>query len=57
MGKFFDNVTGRQKVVLLMGGFILIIGASALFPNEVARLGDFIGEIFSSAMQLFQGGE
>ncbi len=55
MGKFFDNVTGRQKVVLLMGGFILIIGASALFPAEVARLGDFIGELFRNAVQLFQG--
>lgn len=38
MAKFFDNVTGRQKVFLLLVGFSLMIGGLVLFPDATAIL-------------------
>lgn len=37
--KFFDNVSW-QKVVLVLGGFVLAIAAIVLYPDAFQRLSD-----------------
>lgn len=38
MAGFFDNVTGRQKVVLIFGGFVLLIVTASAFPEAYATV-------------------
>ena len=53
---FFDNVSGRQKVLLILGGTVLLVGARVLFPEEAQWLRTWIGDMFRTAVDLFQGG-
>ena len=50
---FFDNVTWR-KIVLLFGGFILLIAAIVLFPDAFQQLTDTGMEWFGALVDLFQ---
>lgn len=54
MAKFFDNVTGRQKVILLFGGFVLLIGAAVLFPEAYSAVIASIADLFASFTQFFR---
>ncbi len=56
MAKFFDNVTGWQKVLLILGGVVLLIGARALFPEEAQWVRTWVGDLVSAGMTLIQGG-
>ena len=56
MAKFFDNVTW-PKVVLLFGGFILLIASIVLFPDAFQRLVDTITNGARTFADLFTGGK
>ncbi len=53
---FFDNVTGRQKLVLIFGGFILLIAAIVLFPDAFERLSHTVMEWARAFADVFTGG-
>lgn len=38
MAKFFDNMSGRQKLVLIFGGGIFLVGSMVVFPGETQSL-------------------
>ena len=42
MAKFWDNVSGPLKVLVLFGAFILAMAAIAIFPDEFQRLADTV---------------
>ena len=42
---FFDNVSGKQKLTLIFGGFILLVVALAIFPDEAASIMTFIVQL------------
>lgn len=46
MARFFDNMSGKQKLILIFGGFVFLIGAIALLPDEFQRLVDTAKEFF-----------
>ena len=50
--KFFDNVTGRQKVVLLLGGTVLLVGVQVLFPEAADWLITSTMAMFGAVAQL-----
>jgi hypothetical protein len=54
MGKFFDNMSGGQKLILLFGGFILLIAAIALFPSETNILADLIRDMLGYVGEFFR---
>lgn len=56
MAGFFDNVTGRQKLVLIFGGAVLLIATRALFPEEAQWMRAWVADLFSAAVDLFPGG-
>ena len=44
---FTDNMTGKQKLILLMlifGGFVLVLAALVLVPTEAGNLLMMIGD-------------
>ncbi len=55
MAGFFDNVTW-PKVVLLFGGFVLLIAAIVLFPDAYERLSHTVMEWARAFADIFTGG-
>lgn len=41
MARFFDNVTGKQKIILILGGFVLLVVSMVVFPDETQRVVEF----------------
>ena len=56
MARFFDNVTGGQKLILIFGIIVLFIAARALFPEEAQWLRGWTGDVISAGKDLLQGG-
>jgi len=54
MGKFFDNMSGGQKLILLFGGFVILIAAIALFPSETNVLADLIRDMLGAVGEFFR---
>lgn len=52
---FLDNVSW-QKVVLVLGGFILLIAAIVLFPEAFQRLVDTAKDFAAVARDFVAGG-
>ncbi len=55
MAKFLDNVSW-PKVVLLLGGFVLLIASIVLFPDAFQRLADTGISGARTLADLFTGG-
>jgi hypothetical protein len=56
MGKFFDKVSW-PKVVLVLGGFVLLIASIVLFPEAHQTLADTVINVARTFGELFTGGE
>ena len=54
MAKFFDNMTGAQKLILLFGGFGVLIGTAALFPESYVTVFASIGDLFGTVTQFLR---
>lgn len=55
MAKFFDNMSGGQKLILLFGGFGAVLGALVFVPTETGNLLTWIGDQIRSILQSFGG--
>ena len=55
MSKFFDKVSW-QKVVLVLGGFVLLIATLVLFPEAFERLSHTVMEWVRAFADIFTGG-
>ena len=55
MAKFFDRVSW-PKVVLVLGGFVLLIAAILLFPDAFERLSHSVMEWARAFGDIFTGG-
>ncbi len=53
---FWDNVTGWQKLILILGSIVLVIAARVLFPEEAQWMRTWVADLFRAAVDLFQGG-
>ncbi len=53
MAKFFDNVSW-QKVVLVLGGFVLLVATAVLFPEAYATVFGSIAGLIGSIIQGFR---
>lgn len=53
---FFDNVTGKQKLILIFGGFILLLAALVFVPTEAGNLLMMIGDLISLGFNAIGGG-
>lgn len=51
---FFDNMTGKQKLFLLFGGFVLLIAAITLLPDEFQLLVDTVKDLLGVVAQFFR---
>ena len=53
MAKFFDNMTGKQKLILIFGGIVLAVAVQVLFPEAysalITSIMDAIGAIAQAA--------
>ena len=56
MAKFWDNVSGPLKVLVIFGMFILLIGAIVLFPDAFEKLADTAMDWLRALGDLFTGG-
>jgi hypothetical protein len=56
MSKFFDKVSW-PKVVLVLGGFVLLIASIVLFPEAHQTLADTVINLARTFGELFTGGE
>ena len=56
MGKFFDNMSGWQKLILIFGGFAVALGALVLVPTETGNLLTWIGDQIRTLVQAMTGG-
>lgn len=54
MAKFFDNMTGKQKLILLFGSVVLLVGARALLPEETQWLLDSVKDLLGVVAQFFR---
>lgn len=52
--KFFDNVSGKQKLILIFGGFVLLIGTAVLFPEAYSTVIASITDMFGVAARFFR---
>lgn len=55
MARFFDNMTGWQKLILVFGGFGGALGALVFIPTETGNLLTWIGDQIKIVVALFQG--
>ena len=55
MSNFFDRVSW-PKVVLVLGGFVLLIAALVLFPDAFERLSHSVMEWARALGDIFTGG-
>ncbi len=53
---FWDGVTGWQKIIILFGGFGLLIAAIVLFPEAFERLSHTVMEWARAFADIFTGG-
>ena len=56
---FSDNMTGKQKLILLMlifGGFVLVLAALVLVPTEAGNLLMMIGDWIRLGFNVIGGG-
>lgn len=56
MAKFFDNMTGKQKLILIFGGFAAALCALVFVPTEAGSLLTWVGDQIRLVVQLFTGG-
>jgi hypothetical protein len=56
MGKFFDRVSW-PKVVLVLGGFVLLMASVVLFPEAHQKLADTVIDVARAFGELFTGGK
>lgn len=56
MAKFFDNMTGWQKLILLFGGFAVALAALVFIPTETGNLLTWIGDMVRTVVQTMTGG-
>ena len=56
MGNFFDKMSW-PKVVLVLGGFILLIASIVLFPEAHQTLADTVINMARAFRELFTGGK
>ena len=56
MGKFFDNMTGWQKLILIFGGFGVALGALVFVPTETGNLLTWIGDQIRTVVRAITGG-
>lgn len=56
MAKFFDNMSGAQKLILLFGGFAVVLAALVFVPTETGSLLTWIGTQIRLIIQSFGGG-
>ncbi len=57
MAKFFDNMTGWQKLILIFGGFAAALSALVFIPTETGSLLTWIGDQLRAILQSFGGSE
>lgn len=50
---FFDNMSGKQKLVLIFGLVAMLVGARVLFPAEAQWLVDSVRGLFESIGHFF----
>ncbi len=56
MAKFTDNMTGWQKLILVFGGFILLLLALVFIPTETGNLLTRFQEVVGTIMESLTGG-
>ncbi len=56
MGKFFDNMSGKQKLILIFGGFAAALAALVFVPTETGNLLTWIGDQIRTLVQAMTGG-
>ena len=53
---FTDNMTGKQKLILVFGGFVLVLAALVFVPTEAGNLLMMIGEWIKLGFAALGGG-
>lgn len=53
---FFDNMTSKHKLILVFGGFVLVLAALVLVPTEAGNLLMMIGEWIKLGFAAIGGG-
>lgn len=56
MAKFFDNMTGKQKLILIFGGVVLEVMIQVIFPEAYSALFASTMSMFDAIAQIVRGG-
>ena len=54
MAKFFDNMSGKQKLILIFGGFGSLIGTAVLFPEAYSTVFASVMDGIGAITQFFR---
>lgn len=56
MAGFFNNMSGKQKLILIFGGFASALAALVFVPTETGNLMTWVGDQIRSIVQAMTGG-